>query len=48
MLMTDKRGRSVTHNKRTPSVKSHDHTITWLCYITGQTKTIISTLPQCL
>ena len=31
MLMTDKPGRSVTINKRTPSVKSHDHTITWLC-----------------
>ena len=48
MPTATKLGRSVTYHEGDSTIKSHDPLIMWSCKITRQTKTIISTIPQCL
>ena len=50
MFMITKRGKVVvTYDERLlPPIKSHEPLVMWSYEINGQTKTIISLLPQCL
>ena len=45
--MSTKFGRVVTYNEELPLTKLHDPSITWVCEVTVQTKTIVSALPYC-
>ena len=46
MPMATKVGRVVTYHEGLPPIKSHDRLITWSCKITGQTKFVITPLPE--